>query len=217
MNPRAQPGPNADVFFALLACVCTFWIVLLVTYIFFLLNLHRSLSEVDERDREVSPGSIWLAMIPVVGVVWLALAVGRISDSFRNAFLARGWSVEGEGFARLTGRMLAISSIAFLFLHGIRVAARCAGDRLIATLLSVVGLPLMLFILVCFIVYWVQVHQYKVRLREAGRGYRPGGVEEDYDDQGLERRDRAEYDRHERSGRPPDDGYDDYDPPRGDA
>ena len=49
--------------------------------------------------------------------------------------------------------------------------------------IGLIGCPVGLTIFVCWIIFWVQTYQYRKRLETEGRGYEPGSVEDDYDDE----------------------------------
>jgi hypothetical protein len=185
----------------LLAGMCIGMLVvfalILTVYILYLLNLHRTLAEVDERNREMSPGLVWLMLIPLFSTFWAPYMVAKIANSLRNEFEDRRWPTEGEGFTRSVGMIFAWGGVVNFGLSIIQNVLQYLDMMSVAMVISFVGLPIGLALFVLWIVYWVQTHQYKVRLREGGRGYRPGGVEEDYDDSFRPRRTREEYEENE--------------------
>jgi hypothetical protein len=171
-----------EVVAGMLLCIGIILVIYLVVYILFLLNLHRTLAEVAERNRELSPGLVWLSLIPLFNIVWNIIMVAKIANSLKNEFSDRGWSTQNEGFARTTGMIWAWGGVASVVLSIIQNGAQFADARPIAMVLGLLSCPLSLAIFICWIMFWVQTHGYKVRLREGERGYGSGSPEEDYDD-----------------------------------
>jgi hypothetical protein len=202
MNQQAAP------FFAgMLVCLAVFLAIILVIQILFLLTLHRTMKAVDERNREFAPGMVWLTLIPLVGSIWVLFMVPKIVNSLRREFEDRGWGTEGEGFGRIPGLIWAWGGLVSIVISVAQNAAQIGGQMELSMLISLVSLPVSLTILVCWIIFWVQMAQYGARLREGGRGYKPGSLEEDYDEYHRPRRDEDEFDRYEsdRPGRERDD------------
>lgn len=211
-----QAGPPPEFWVGFFVCIAIVFAVVLIIQIFFLLTLMRTQKEVAERNRELSPGMVWLTLIPLFGMIWVLIMVPKLSNSLRREFEDRGWRTEGEGFARATGMIWAFGGLVNTFLSVLQNVAQFGGQMEVAMLLSVLSLPIGLTILVCWIMYWVQMAQYGRRLREDGPRYAPGSTEADYDDEYRPRRDGDDYDRPRRE----DDDYDrprrneDYDRPR---
>jgi hypothetical protein len=198
MNQQA-----AGILAGLFVCILFAIAIGLTLQILFLLNLHRTLNEVRERNREMQPGLVWLNLIPLFNIVWTIITVKKVSNSIEKEYEDRGWRTADEGFARTTGMIWAWGNVASLVLSIIQNAAQFADQAPIAMLISLLSLPVSLAILVCWIMFWVQTHQYKVRLREGGRGYAPGSLEEDYDENPRPRYTEDEYRDNEEGGRGP--------------
>jgi hypothetical protein len=191
-----QPGPPAEFLLGMLVCIAVVFAVVLIIYIFFLLTLYRTQKEVAERNREIAPGLVWLTLIPLFSTFWVLYMVPKLASSLRREFEDRGWRTVDEGFGRTTGLIWAWGGIVSLLLSAAQNAVQFAGVMEVAMLISLLSLPISLAILVCWIMYWVQMYQYGKRLREGERGYRSGSLEEDYDDDRPRgRRDEDDYDR----------------------
>ena len=195
-NPNAGPA----LVFALF-CMGLFLIVVLAIYIFFCLTLQRTQSEVHPRNRQIPPGLVWLHMlhlggaIPLLGIVigiaasvWDVVMVLKLSASLKAEFEDRGWSTAHEGFGRPVGLIWSVGQLAGLpvgLVLNLVGPQQLAGNR--GLLLGIAGVMIAygLTLLVCWILYWVQMAGYGRRLRErgGGYGYRPGSAEEDYDDE----------------------------------
>lgn len=122
--------------------------------ILFLLNLHRTLERVDVSNRRMSPGLVWLNIVPIVGFVWLFFTVTSIRNSVRAEFGRRGWQGGGD-----FGYSIGIAAAA---LEPIAYVSTWWSDRTAA-----MSLILWLGALVCLIIYWVKVAALKHRLGPA--------------------------------------------------
>jgi hypothetical protein len=188
-----------------LVCVFVVIAIAITIAILFCLTLQRTLTEVRERNRRMSPGLVWLYLIPLFNVFWSIYMVFKIAESLRNEFDYRGWRTEGESFGKTVGGIWSIGNVASFFISCMIGAVDAAAqNQAISAVLNLVNLVVSLTILVCWIIYWVQMAGYGRLLREnrGGYGYGPGSIEEDYDDEYGGRARRAI-----------DDG-DDYDRPR---
>jgi hypothetical protein len=167
----------------------------LIIHIFFLLTLYRTQSAVAERNRELQPGLIWLTLllnfIPLVGNLWVIYMVTKLSDSLRREFEDRGWRTQTEGFGRTPGLLWAWGSLIYTAFAVVQNVLMFSGHQGVSTLMSLLMMPIAIGLLVCFILYWVQMYQYGKRLRESE--YRSDGPEADFDDQfNRPRRDEAD-------------------------
>jgi len=205
MNQQGVPPGFWEMFVCILVVGLT---IGLVIQILFLLTLYRTQSQVSEPNREIQPGTVWwtllLNFIPIVGNFWVIYLVQKLSNSLRKEFEHRGWRTEGEGFGRTPGLIWAWGSLGYTVLSVIQNVLMFAGQQGPSTLLSIIVLPIAIGLLVCFILFWVQMYQYGKRLREGERGYKDGTLEADYDEdyrrprdneEDYERRDRDESDR----------------------
>lgn len=68
--------------------------IFLIPFILYLVSMQKALSRVAPERREMSPGLVWLMLIPLFGIVWHFFIVGKICASFKKEFAARG--VTGE-------------------------------------------------------------------------------------------------------------------------
>jgi hypothetical protein len=189
-----------EVLAGMLLCIGIIIVIALAIQILFLLNLHWTLAAVKERNRELSPGMVWLSLIPLFGMIWVIIMVPKIANSLRNEFEDRGWSTANEGFGRTVGMLWAWGGVANMVLSIAQNAAQFGQQQEVAMMLGLLGCPLGLAILVCWIMFWVQTYQYRKRLTDGPRGYREDSLEDDYDD----RRPRRDEDDHGRRG---DDDY----------
>jgi hypothetical protein len=153
-------------------------IVGVVVGVLFLLNLQRLLEAVRFQNRAMSPGHVWLNLIPVFNLGWMIYTVIKIRDSVRNENASRWGASLNEGSTYSVGLAYAILSIAgsgFYFGRDENVG------------LSVLSSLIWLAALVTWIIYWVKTNGLKNELpRTAGLGHgqQPGAYGY-YDPQGF--------------------------------
>ena len=109
--------------------------------IVYLLTLQNTLKLVSQHNRKMAPGEVWLVFIPLFGIVWNFIMIGKIADSLRAEFDERNITVADQR----PGYNIGVAS-ASLNVAGFLPA--------IGTLLSLAGL-------VCWIIYWVKIAEFK--------------------------------------------------------
>lgn len=72
----------------------------------FLGALDRVLIRVHPDHRRMTPGHVWLNLIPVFNLVWATVTVVQIAESLRNEYRARGLDSPDEDYGRRTGLTL---------------------------------------------------------------------------------------------------------------
>jgi hypothetical protein len=139
----------------------------LVIQILFLLNLMRLVEAVQPPNRAMSPGLVWLNLIPVFSLGWMIYTVIKIKDSVGRENASRWGASVNEGNTHTVGLVYSIlAAAAFVFSYG-GYASR--GFSVFAGLISIA-------VLVLWIMYWVKTNRLKRDLQmTAGRGYGPGG------------------------------------------
>lgn len=73
-----------------LAIFLGFSLVLLLPRIFFLATMQKALGRCPYGRRNISPGLVWLSLIPVFNLVWDFVVVGSTSSSVGNELKRRG-------------------------------------------------------------------------------------------------------------------------------
>jgi len=86
--------------------ILIFLLIALVIAIFYLLNLQNLMNSIKEENREVSPGNVWLMLIPVFSLIYAFILYPKISASVKKELESRG--EEGDGSKNL-GLALAIT------------------------------------------------------------------------------------------------------------
>jgi|GEM_PF-1126736 len=69
-------------------------LVSLVVCILYLITLQSCFATLPEKHRELSPGLVWLLLVPLFNLVWVFIVVLKLSSSFKNAFAERGVTTE---------------------------------------------------------------------------------------------------------------------------
>ena len=122
----------------------------IIAQVFYLLTLQNLLKEVKEQNRKIDPGQVWLIFIPLFGLVWQFIVVNRIADTLKAELSDRNISSSEDR----PGLNLGIAYCALL----------CAGVLPgIGGLASLAGL-------VCWIIYWVKMNEFKKLLGREKRG-----------------------------------------------
>ena len=89
-----------------LVFILIFLLIAVVVAIFYLLNLQNLMKSIKEENREVSPGNVWLMLIPVFSLIYAFILYPKISASVKKELESRG--MEGDGSKNL-GLALAIT------------------------------------------------------------------------------------------------------------
>jgi hypothetical protein len=129
---------------------------MLIPAIFFLITQQNLLKAISPENRSMSPGEVWLQLIPLFNLVWQFFVVIRISDSIKkeleyrhlNSFLGIG---DPEIINELGKRPAYDIGIAYCIL------VCCCMVPCISTFAGLAAL-------VCWIVYWVRLADYKRKL-----------------------------------------------------
>ncbi|REJ86865.1 MAG: hypothetical protein DWQ34_26680 [Planctomycetota bacterium] len=104
-RPATAPTPDASLFAFVLAFYgAIFGIVVLgwfVVYAVVCFLIASPLSMVPEELREMSPGQVWLLLIPLFNLVWAFLVAQRVPRSFQNYFANVGVTRFGDCGAQI--------------------------------------------------------------------------------------------------------------------
>jgi len=131
----------------------------LIAYIFFLVAEQNTLRSIKPHNQKMPPGHIWLQLIPVFNLVWQFIVVNRIADSIR-----------AEIDDRISTSFLGDPEPVFLNDKTPRPTYSIGLATYILSLgsfmsffepLETFGSYVSIAFLVCWIVYWTQIVQYK--------------------------------------------------------
>lgn len=144
-------------------------LAMITVWILYLLTLQNALAAVSPQNRKMAPGMVWLivafallGMIPLIGivfsiagVVFFFFVVKNIAESLEAEYLSRGMNTVPKPTYNIGMAYFAISLVMTVI-------------NLIKVSIPILGFLLAVGVLVCWIVYWVQVSQNKNRLKAAG-------------------------------------------------
>ena len=118
--------------------------VMLLPGIFYLRSLQKALERCAPESRTTTPGSVWLMVIPLFGLVYQFILVGHLARSLRNEFNRRGIQEPSEEPGK-----------------GIGIAM---GVLELTAIIPIVGIVTGIAGFVCWIIYWVKISDYSNRI-----------------------------------------------------
>ena len=168
MNPKTQVS-IASVYEPHYGMQILLLLAFLIPAIFFLLTEHLTLKRIRPENRKMSPGLVWLQLIPLLGQIWQFFVVVKIAGSIKKETIS--WYIEPlfgvdavtveQGNRRPTRAMgltyctLTVVVPVLSLITDLRIIWSPA-DRAFATLETAVGF-LALACMASWIIYWVQL------------------------------------------------------------
>lgn len=130
---------------------------LLIVYFLFLLNQQKTLEAINPLHRMINPNQVWLQLIPVFGMIWQFFTVSRIANSIRNQLSETNEdSILGftdSSAVKYNGELPTYSiGIAYCVL-------------IVCSIIPLIGGFASIAALICFIVYWVQLSQFRKKIQ----------------------------------------------------
>jgi hypothetical protein len=122
---------------------------------FYLLMLQKALSRCSPQSRTMSPGLVWLQIIPLAGLVWSFFVVAAVARSYENEFRARGMAGEQKPGYSL-GLAMSITQASSVVLLAVDWGITMSTDALA---LMVPSMAVMVAYVVLWILYWVKVQR----------------------------------------------------------
>lgn len=142
-----------------LAVVLIARIILLVLFVFFLLNLQRTLEAVSFHNRQIAPGLVWLNLIPVFNLVWPFILNVKISRSIRRELEERQGPSDYDNYAFISGLVYPVFIVIGATMEWVwNPFPYNSGSSKIIGLLT----------LIAIVFYWYQTAAYKRQIREMG-------------------------------------------------
>jgi len=89
-------GVAGYIFFFVLAGILLFAAIWLIPLIFYLITMQNALQTVAPDRRSLTPGLVWLNLIPIFNLVWNFFIVSHVSHSLRREFASRGVTNVGD-------------------------------------------------------------------------------------------------------------------------
>ena len=127
----------------IMAMCAIFFVIALIPTIFFFLTMQRALARCMASSRTMTPGQVWLGLIPIFGLVWPFFLVSALSDSLHNEFTRRGIVEEPQ-----PGRTLGLAYAILGLLSAV----------------PFVGFVTCVPALVCWILYWVKIAGFSAKI-----------------------------------------------------
>jgi hypothetical protein len=127
------------VFFVLIAFI--------VPFVFYLITLQNTFKLISTHNRKMEPGNVWLMFIPLFNLGWRFVIVLKMAESLKAEFAERNISVAEQ----YPGKGIGIAYC---------VCLCCSIVPFLGILASVGGL-------VCWIIYWVKISEYKALLENS--------------------------------------------------
>jgi ACS family hexuronate transporter-like MFS transporter len=118
--------------------------------IVFLLTLQRAVERCAPQNRELSPGQVWLILIPLFNFVWQFILVSRIAKTLSREFASRGTppAPVPDDYGRSFGTAWCVLNVVS-FIPFVGILTGLAG-------------------FMCWIIYWVEISRYSRALAEGG-------------------------------------------------
>jgi len=138
-----------------------FLCIALIPTIFFLITQQNTLKSIQPANRLMEPGLVWLQLIPLFGLVWQFIVVTRVSDSLRKEFSS--WQNDDSilGFSDSQAMQLARQRPTYEIGIAYCILLCCSIVPLLGTLAALAAL-------VCWIIYWVKLSEYKGIIKRRG-------------------------------------------------
>jgi hypothetical protein len=137
-------------------------LIFLIPYIFFLLSQYNILKVIQPDNRLMQPFEVWFQLVPVFGLIWQFVVVGRIADSIRNeyqsqkdiSFLGMG---DGELLENINNRVTYSTG----FWYCVMVCC---------SLIPILGFITGIGALALWITYWRQLIKHKEIIQQSNLG-----------------------------------------------
>lgn len=115
--------------------------ILLVLTVFYLSTLQQALEAVSRENRRMPPKQVWLLLIPIFNLYWMFIVVNRIADSFNAECTLLDIPITEQNPTLGIGNTKNILRL--------------------CTIIPILGLFAGIAYLVCWIMHWVKVNEYK--------------------------------------------------------
>ena len=142
-------------------------LVFVIPAILFFLSQQKTLQVISPENREMSPGSVWLQLIPVFGMIWQFIVVIRIAHSISKEMVSKiGESILDNSQVQLKGTDESPTytiGIAYCILTTLGVIINYSTMHS-SSFLALFGSFFVLTGMVCWIIYWVRIVNTKNKL-----------------------------------------------------
>lgn len=118
--------------------------IMYIPFIFYLITLQNTIKKVSFENQRIKPNQVWLALIPLFGLVWRFIIVSNVALSLQAEFNKRNINIEEEKPGYSIGLAYCILSCCWII-------------PVLGALAGIGGI-------VCWIIYWVKINNYKTVL-----------------------------------------------------
>lgn len=119
--------------------------IALLIGILYIATLQKALNRCSIDSRTISPGSVWLLLIPFFNIVWQFVLVSKISESLHNEFTKRNINADPQ-----PGKSI---GLAYCILS-------------VGSIIPVLGGLTSLASFICWIIYWYKISGYSEKLEQ---------------------------------------------------
>jgi hypothetical protein len=127
----------------ILTVVAIAFMITMIPLAFFAWTLQKALNRCAPQNRAMTPGLVWLLLIPLFNMVWNFIVVTKVGASLAAEYRARKMPIEDSPGMAL--------GIAYSILY-------------IGSFIPVLGIFAGIACLVCWIIYWVKIAGFSARL-----------------------------------------------------
>lgn len=113
----------------------------LVVTVFYLITLQKTLQAISPQNRLMPPANVWLLLIPIFNLVWQFIVINKIADSIKLECMHLNIPTDEDRPTQKIGNTKNVLSI-------------CG-------IIPTIGIFLSIAWLICWIIYWVKVAEYK--------------------------------------------------------
>jgi hypothetical protein len=139
-----------------IAFILFFVVIMLAIAILFLLTQQNTLKAIQPQHRLISPGEVWLQLIPLFNLVWQFVVVKRIAGSIANEL-----SSENRFSFDQQGQDSAVYLAGEKPTYNVGLAMCILG---LCGIIPVLGTFASFGAIICWIIYWVQLSDYKKKI-----------------------------------------------------
>ncbi|WP_020470827.1 hypothetical protein [Zavarzinella formosa] len=171
---------EAMLFLCIAGLLALLFVCAILAYVLFHLSVYRTLKLVRVEHRQLLPALVWFGLVPVAGLfVSIGMILG-VSYSLRRQFVALGEHEPGDSYGLSPGQF---------WFCGLALAAEAALAGNMPAFSETAGPVMVLGMtgsMAAWIVYWIQIDDYKERLQRHFTTDSHTPEEQDYGD-GLQK------------------------------
>ena len=110
-----------------------------IVLIFFTYSLFKCLKTVKEENQAMTPGLVWLNLIPFFGGIWIFVIIFKIRESLSKEFLQNNPEPSGDYGLKV--------GLTFAILHWFGFV-------------PMIGYVLVIISIICWLIYWFKISKY---------------------------------------------------------